>query len=209
MLAHHGQAASSFRVARTLMAEGIMASKPKKKVTPKLPFTIAYDPSFLGDGIVVPLPKLTDEIAESAYDGGKVFDYIHYSLVMNQDRQLAFFTATNIDGESIVRITRRKVPWTLDPRIPKEVQTDNWEGYAGTAFDHGHLTRREDVNWESALTADTADAATFFLTNSAPQHMNFNQDEWLELENWALDLAKKDQYRVCVGCGSLCVAASA
>ena len=40
--------------------------------------------------------------------GGKVFDYTHYSLVMNERRATALFTAMNMDCKNYVDIKRGK-----------------------------------------------------------------------------------------------------
>lgn len=167
----------------------------------RLPITIPYDPDFLGNGLRVPLPKLGARAKRDAWERGRVLDYIHYSLVMNQTRRLATFTAVNVDGEHRVHVTRKKTPWVEDPRIPREYQTLQSEGYAGSAFDKGHLVRREDVLHGDRNIALVANDATFVFTNAAPQHMNFNQDEWLELEDWVLDRATELSPRLAVFSG--------
>lgn len=167
----------------------------------RLPITIPYDPDFLGNGLRVPLPKLGARAKRDAWERGRVLDYIHYSLVMNQTRRLATFTAVNVDGEHRVKVKRTNTAWVADPRIPSEYQTLHKEGYSGSAFDKGHLVRREDVLHGTLHVARVANDATFVFTNAAPQHMNFNQDEWLELEDWVLDKATELSPRLAVFSG--------
>lgn len=169
----------------------------------QLPYVIPYDPDFLGDGFSIPMPSLSEEVRARALRGGRPFDYIHYSLVMDAERQTALFTATNLDGASKVQIARKKLgaDWLVDPRIGYDQQVSD-EGYGdNTAFDRGHLVRREDVQWGTYEEARDAARSTFFYSNAALQHMNFNQDEWLELEDYALDFAVKHAYRLCIFAG--------
>ena len=57
----------------------------------RLPYEIPYDPSFLGDGFQVPLPHTCCK--GTLVNSGQVLDYIHFSLVMHQDRKMALYTA--------------------------------------------------------------------------------------------------------------------
>lgn len=164
------------------------------------PYTIPYDPFFLGDGFEVPVPSLTNRAADEAYEGGVLIDYIHYSLSMNASRRVAAFTAHNIDAERLVKMGRSGIPWTLDERVPSDFQLGK-SVYADNAWDRGHLVRREDVVWGTVPRAREANRATFYYTNAAPQHENFNQDEWLGLEDWVLHKAPEFSYRLSVFTG--------
>ncbi len=164
------------------------------------PFTAPYDPDFLGDGFRVPLPALDTRARQDALEDGRVFDYIHYSLVMNARRRTALYTACNIDGAHGVRLGRQGLPWMLDPRLPASAQLGP-EYYRNNAWDRGHLVRREDPIWGPVRIAREANAATFYYSNAAPQHENFNQDEWLVLEDWVLEHATDGAYRLCVFTG--------
>ena len=159
---------------------------------------VPYDPGFLGDGFVVPLPQLGDAVSASALRGGEVVDYTHYSLVMHAPRRVAIFTAHNVDAAHMVRV-RNRHPWQMDERIG-EFQLGP-EVYDDNQLDRGHLVRRGDVLWGTPVTARAANRATFFYSNAAPQHQNFNQDEWVALEDWVLNQATDFSYRLCVFTG--------
>lgn len=166
---------------------------------------IPYDPEFLGGGFVVPMPTLSDALRTQAWAGGQVLDYTHYSLVMHAERRIALFTANNIDGERIVRGIGGGLDWKRDPRLGvHQLDDDVYESTRSDRFrqfDKGHLVRRLDVIWGDVGVARAANRATYFYPNSAPQHENFNQDEWLKLEDWVLDHAANDSYRLCVFTG--------
>ena len=99
----------------------------------RLPYLIPYDPDFLGDGFRVDLlrPSCRGRLLEA----GRVFDYIHFSLVMHQDRKMALYTAHNIDVSQ--RQSVRRTGWNLDPRIDRASQTGP-EVYANNPWDRGH-----------------------------------------------------------------------
>lgn len=159
---------------------------------------IPYDPHFLGDGFVVPLPSLSDAARAHAFADGAVIDYCHYSLVMRQDRRIALYTANNIDAARKVSISGG-LTWQMDERVG-EYQIGR-ETYDRNQIDKGHLVRREDVLWGTIAEARAANKATYFYTNAAPQHQNFNQDEWKCLEDWVLRRATDLSYRLCVFTG--------
>ncbi len=161
---------------------------------------VPYDPDFLGGGFRVPLPVLGDRVRTTTLDGGRVLDYTHFSLVMHERRRVALFTACNIDAAHQVRLGREGLPWLYDARVPTALQLGP-AYYEGNAWDRGHLVRRQDPIWGPVRVAREANASTFFFTNAAPQHENFNQDEWLVLEDWVLEHATDFAYRLCVFTG--------
>jgi endonuclease G len=171
-----------------------------------------YDADFLGSGEhSVPLPELSDELASQAAvstdaDGAgppHVLPYHHFSVVVNKDRKLAFFTAVNIDGE-LARPPRRETDqWSFDPRIAATDQTGE-AAYEDNALDRGHLVRRLDPAWgESAAVAKAANDDTFHFTNCAPQHEKFNRNKttWAGLEDYVLENADNENFRVNVFSG--------
>ena len=165
-------------------------------------------PAFLGSGSLrVPFPRLSAALKAAVVPvlpqatGAERYrlDYTHYSVVMHGQRRLAVFTAVNIDGAEIERIKRAgKDLWAFDPRIPQATQTGN-ELYAGNDLDRGHLVRRLDPAWGPSARQGEKD--TFFFTNCAPQHADFNQRLWLELENYLLDNADTRGFRATVFTG--------
>jgi endonuclease G len=167
-----------------------------------------YDPDFLGsNGQRVPLPELTDDMKRDCAINRRaargldeyVLPYHHFSLVMNKVRKMAFYTAVNIDGTSVNRLGRDD-KWIADPRIGKDEQTDN-SLYANNDLDRGHLVRRLDPVWGSV--AQAANVDTFHFTNCSPQHRDFNQSDvtWQGLENYILDNAIAEKFRVSVFTG--------
>ncbi|MDN7242505.1 DNA/RNA non-specific endonuclease [Planococcus sp. N028] len=160
-----------------------------------------YDPTFLGEGLTVPLPVLTDEIAQDVAltkDGKPVLDYTHFSIAMSKSRRLAFYTAVNIDGNELVDVNRGNDKWYFDPRLEEAFQSGP-ELYEKNDLDRGHLTRRQDPNW--GPDAIRANEHTFHFTNCAPQHKNFNQKTWLGLEDYILENAKAHGLKVTVFTG--------
>lgn len=159
---------------------------------------IPYDPSFLGDGFTVPIPSLSDTLRGNAFADGAVLDYTHYSLIMHTPRRVAIVTAHNVDASRAVRV-KGGLTWRLDERAGEHQLGP--ETYDANQLDKGHLVRREDVLWGTVPEAKLANKATYFYTNAAPQHKNFNQDEWVALEDWVLDKATEFSYRLCVFTG--------
>lgn len=170
-----------------------------------------YNPDFLGTGNSrVPLPRLSDEmkakaaVNQQANGNNKfVLPYHHFSVVVNKERRLAYFTAVNIDGNLSYRIKREPDKWFFDPRLDREEQTGN-EVYANNPLDRGHLVRRLDPAWgEDKQVAKTANDDTFHFTNCTPQHHDFNagQTLWVGLEDYILDNADAQNLRVTVFTG--------
>jgi len=192
-----------------------------------------YDPDFL-PGHHLDLPRLSEtqravaarklQVAEG--EDPYELTYEHFSIVMNAERRLAFFTAVNIDGSSWVAIKRAAdtsgpvapqeaqaaeaaeaaEKWFDDPRISREAQTDQSlydKQLPKRVFDRGHLVRRQDPAWGTKSAADRANADTFHFCNCAPQEARFNQDArlWQGIENYVLDNAKADDIRVTVFTG--------
>jgi len=168
-----------------------------------------YDPDFLGPGeLTVPLPLLSQELLpkvavtfEAGSDG--LLDYHNFSVKMNKERRLAFFTAANIEGSLSRRLKREQDRWILDPRVPAEHQTGE-PVYADNDLDRGHLVRRLDPAWgASDAIAKLANDDTFHFTNCTPQHKDFNQRQtsWAGLEDYVLDNADNRDFKVSVVTG--------
>ena len=172
---------------------------------------VGYNPHFLGDGdFTVPLPipgpgldELTVVVDENAAGTEKyLLKYTHFSIAMHQDRRMALFTLSNIDGEQSRKIKRKKDVWGFDPRIPEEFQIGN-QLYQGNDLDRGHLVRRLDPVWGTAAEAKQAEMDTFFFTNCTPQHAGFNQKLWLELEDYLLNSADTRDFKACIFTGPI------
>jgi endonuclease G len=165
-----------------------------------------YDPAFLHSA--VPLPALTEEQRRNAAKRGgavpgedaTVLPYTHFSVVVNRVRQLAYYTAVNIDGAQLVALPRDRDRWFFDPRIAESEQIGE-ELYRRNALDRGHLVRRLDPVWGPE--PDRPNGDTFHFTNCSPQHERFNQgsDLWQGLENYILDNADVRERRLTVFTG--------
>ena len=170
-----------------------------------------YDADFLGTGgHSVPLPVLPAELvavaAENNLATGEpryLLPYHHFSVVMNKERRLAFFTAVNVDGTTSMRLKREKDRWFVDPRVPAEEQTDE-DVYRDNPLDRGHLVRRLDPAWGSSRPeAKACNDDTFHFTNCSPQHEDFNQNQttWAGLEDYILENADNRDLKVSVFTG--------
>lgn len=157
-----------------------------------------YDEHYLG--IEIPLPTLTaaamtkvsrDQTSDA--DDNHVLRYHHFSVVMNRERRMQFFSACNTTRDksrmgSQSRKALGRDRWIMDPRIPRQHQIQNTELYVGSDFDLGHVVRREDAYWgEDETDAEYGNFDTFHYTNATPQSSAFNRSNtkgrWGLLEN--------------------------
>jgi endonuclease G len=169
-----------------------------------------YQSGFLGSGKRdVPPPALSAALAAKAAVrtdvGGSehVLPYHHFSLAINKERKLAFFTAVNIDGTLERRVKRDPDKWAFDPRLSPDDQTGE-AVYVDNDLDRGHLVRRLDPAWgETDAAAKVANDDTFHFTNCAPQHGDFNRNAtmWAGLEDYVLDHADNENFKVTVFSG--------
>src|SRR5580765_2555049 len=182
-----------------------------------------YDPKFLGAAAAVPLPRVTSDKA------GKVFllpgkkselKYWNYSVVLNQTRALAYFSAANVDaGRFRGNRDADGDTWFRDTRVDavdKAAQTGT-EFYKKQSafeadrtlnpFDQGHLTRRSDLQWgASDTTAKRNGDDSYHYTNCTPQHWQFNQNNrasaatgiWFRLEDAAVASLADGATKLCV-----------
>jgi endonuclease G len=176
-----------------------------------------YDPEFLSSDRRVPLPTLHPSLVPLAAvnsrhpgrgDPEYVLPYHHFSVVLNKQRGLAFFTAVNIDGNTSARLRRDPDRWSLDPRVASDEQTGE-EVYRANALDRGHLVRRLDPAWgTSPSVAKAANDDTFHFTNCTPQHEDFNQNQttWAGLEDYILENADNRDFKVNVFTGPVLAA---
>lgn len=145
-----------------------------------------YDPIFLGDMHEVPLPLLVGETARQALNDGEVYDFTHFSIVMNKQTKFAVFSAACVDKSRLLDIRRDNSSWHFDSRIGAQNQVGP-EYYADNDYDRGHLTRRRDVCWGERREAEAANHDSFCYANISLQYHNFNTGIWNCLEDWVLD----------------------
>lgn len=160
-----------------------------------------YDPTFLGEAYEVPHPTFRSDLEQDLAPlktGGSILTYTHFSIVMSKSRRLAYYTAVNIDANQLIDVEREKDKWYFDPRIERTFQSGP-DLYSDNSLDRGHLVRRRDPVWGEM--AKEANEDTFHFTNCSPQHANFNQKTWLDLENYILDHAKNNKLKVTVFTG--------
>jgi endonuclease G, mitochondrial len=183
----------------------------KIQIDPDYATRRGYDSEFLGRGEhAVPLPDLPDELVPLAAtnqlaksEPKYLLPYHHFTVVLNSERRLAFFTAVNIDGKLRQKPTRQNDKWFFDPRVPKEEQTGE-KVYENNPLDLGHLVRRLDPAWGSSeKTAKLANDDTFHFTNCTPQHKDFNRNKtrWAGLEDYILTNAANLHFKANVFTG--------
>jgi endonuclease G len=161
---------------------------------------VPYDPQFLG--VTVPLPSITDNRSAGDLLNGSVFDYTHYSLVMNEQRGMPLYTACNLDGSTLKGVRRERDNWRIDKRVPRDLQKGGGV-YSGNEWDRGHIVQRLSVAWGDEADAHAAALSTFYYPNSVPQLDVFNQGIWASLENRILDEADAGDRKVSVFAGPL------
>ena len=199
---------------------------PASRIDPVYANRRGYNDRFL-ENLLVPMPQLNAAQRSVAARVGGVGDisnpyelkYQHFSVVVNAQRRMAFFSICNIDGAKRIRVDRdsgkaKSGPeasenWAIDPRVPDTAQLSdafyrrlrNTLRDAGDFFARGHLTRREDPNWGRAEIAERANNDTFHHTNACPQVQNaFNgsQQAWQGIENYVLNATDDSNLRVTV-----------
>lgn len=160
-----------------------------------------FDENFL-DPFTVPMPRCVGRTAGDEVPlksgSGHVLRYGNFSVVMSMSRQIALYTACNIDGQASKKIKRDTDAWYYDDRIDRAHQAGE-ELYRDNELDRGHLVRREDPVWgpQAALANDD----TFHFTNCSPQHSGMNQKTWLGLEDYLLQNARVHRLRISVFTG--------
>jgi endonuclease G len=199
-------------VSRKIAAAGALEARRKKEKRPIESYAdrTGYDEAFLGARHKVPLPELSAGIQAQAAritDGDSLrknylLDYTHFSIVLNKERKMAFYTACNIDGSDLWRIPRGSDKWIYDPRISEDEQAGD-DLYADNDLDRGHLVRRLDPVWGKKAEAVTANDDTFHFTNATPQHREFNQKTWQEIEEYILDNAGAHELKICLFTGPI------
>lgn len=201
---------------------GLEAMKPDPQYSNRR----GYNRRFLGP--VIEMPKLTaaqkkiaaKNLRAKAGDDPFELKYQHFSVVMNGARRLAFFTAGNVDGASVVTIGRKsgnvtiETPegfeasekWYDDDRVEDDQITNQalYDSADFTSFfQRGHLVKRTDPMWGNEPKARRGEADTFHFTNCAPQHSGFNpvKTRWAGVEDWITNGSNNQDLRVTVFTG--------
>jgi endonuclease G, mitochondrial len=164
--------------------------------------TVGFDRNFLpGQTIELPAAE-TDEVAADyspTRSGARIRDYVHFSLAMSASRRFARWVAWNIDGGSIKKLSRKGIPFVVDPEYGLDQQVDD-DLYRANRLDRGHVARRADLLWGELPEASRANVDSFFFTNITPQLDDFNQGSrggvWGRLEDAIFADADVDDLRV-------------
>jgi len=161
-----------------------------------------YDPDFIPD-FSIDLPKLGVRTLPSTLNGGSPVEHTRFSIVFNQERGFALYTAHNIDGASLIEEgeIRRRDRFRNDPQVGNQLQVDNDRGYRNNPWDRGHLVRRRSMHWGSRDVAELTDQESYFWTNIAPQHGKLHHSAWGRIEDWMLDVTDDQDKKACVFTG--------
>jgi endonuclease G len=157
-----------------------------------IPSKKGYDAHFLGENFPVPLPEFSPELIASVLEkpelrDGFFADYVNFTVATNRTLRTPIYAALNIDQDQLKTVTRTNT-WRIDSRIGADYQLNN-DYYYSNPWDRGHLARKASAAWgRTGREAKHASDDTFFFSNASLQHANFNQDEWLALEDWVKDL---------------------
>jgi endonuclease G len=175
-----------------------------------------FNPRFLG--FPAPLPSLTNRtrrevlrVPGAPESNPYELKYHHFSVIMNEQRRLAYVAAVNYNGAASKRYKRESVDrWFFDARVGEEFQAGD-EFYAANDLDRGHLVRRLDAAWgRSLLEAKRANDDTFHFTNCSPQHEIFNRSGiavqqglllWGNLEDHIADNVSDERSRMSIFSG--------
>jgi endonuclease G len=159
-----------------------------------------YKPDFLDLAVAAPAAGNSHKVLKTGTPD-QLLPYMHFSIMMSETRRFPIFTAENLHGALKIRLKRRDA-WGFDPRIPKKAQVGHQEFYGPQPFDKGHMVRREDPGWgQTEAEALLGENDSFIYTNAIPQMPQLNQKTWLSLENYVLENARTEGFKVNVFTG--------
>lgn len=170
---------------------------------PPTDFEFIHPAGFAQDflSVHIDLPELGSTNKENAFmgNGSEVINYTHHSLALSKVRRFAFWVGWNIDGGTMKKLSRKGIPFVLDPAIPMEFQVGD-EIYSGNRLDRGHVARRADLLWGELAEAKKANKDSFFFTNITPQMDDFNQSGkgglWGRLEDAVFENTEVESLKV-------------
>ncbi len=174
--------------------------KEKKRTPAAMLNRKGFDRKFLGPLVSFPRIGSTHRVLKTGFSGS-LLPYTHFSILMSEQRRFPIYTVENIDGSLKIKL-KRKDTWGFDPRIAAAAQVGHAEFYGPEPFDKGHMVRRENPGWGHSLEeAQLGEDDTFVYTNAIPQMPQLNQSTWLSLENYVLDNAKTEGFKISVFTG--------
>ena len=176
--------------------------KETKRTAASMKGRVGYKDNFLGLKVGLPNPGGSHSVLNTNTPN-KALPYTHFSIVMSKSRRFPVFTAENLNGALKIKL-KRKDSWGYDPRIPKGAQVGHDEFYLPEPFDKGHMVRRENPGWgQTEAEARLGEDDTFVYTNAIPQMPQLNQKTWLSLENYVLENARTEGFKVSVFTGPI------
>jgi len=148
-----------------------------ERVTPsrKEQLRPGFDSCFLGDDRRITWP--------SVYGVARQIHYLHFTVVANPARRLAWYVAYNVDMQRSGDLGDRSIWLTEDQFIAKEFQPSS-QHYKGSGYDRGHLACRRSLAWGEERIPGISGRQAFYLTNIAPQHPAVNRGSYMAVENW-------------------------
>ncbi len=152
-----------------------------------------YNIHFLGENNVVEIPdfkKCIDDVAINKETAKSELDYIYYSVIQSKSRRVPIISASNIYRTKFEKVDRLG-SFKKDNRLNdgEQLTSNDYKCFntiKAAAIEKGHMTKREDVQWDlKGVEKDAQKAAisTFFYPNAAPQHDSLNNGPWKYLEN--------------------------
>jgi endonuclease G len=152
-----------------------------------------FNDHFLGENHVVGMPNYEEYINDIAINQETTkyeLDYIYYSVIQSKSRRVSIISASNIYRIKFEKVDRSGT-FKKDDRIKDNEQLTSqdykqFNTIKAATIEKGHLTKREDVQWDfngNEVDAQNAAKSTFFYPNAAPQHDSLNNGPWKYLEN--------------------------
>lgn len=152
-----------------------------------------FDVNFLGEKYVVGIPDYNeyfDDIAINKETNEHILDYVYYSVIQSKSRRVPIVSSSNIYRIKFEKV-ERSGNFKTDNRINNEEQLTSkdyslFNTIKPATIEKGHMTKREDVQWDlngNAEEAQKAAISTFFYPNASPQHDALNNGPWKYLEN--------------------------
>jgi len=147
-----------------------------------------FDSRFLGEDRRIPWP--------SVHGAARQIHYLHFSVVANPARRLAWYVAYNVDMRQAGDLGKRPMRLAEDSLISREFQPKD-QHFRASGFDRGHLACRKSIGWGEDKISEIAGRQAFYITNTAPQHPAVNRGSYLAVERW--------EQRLSESCGRLIV----
>lgn len=152
-----------------------------------------YDPHFVAVTQPIRFPDYSyyeTDLARNIESNEEIIPYINFSVLVSKSRRIPILSASNIYRTSF-RMAPRSGEFKADKRLHSfhQLKTADYEAFnsiISATIDKGHMTKREDVQWQETdgdQMAIMAAENTFYYPNAVPQHHRLNNGIWKLLEN--------------------------